>query len=230
MDDKKSWFAAGSEKVSVWLGERGLTALLVMLVVDLFLLPILGPGLGRLALDIVFSILLVTGVCALAERRLPRILAIGFAVQAMAFRWLEWSGAGPVTAVGANAATLVAMAVLSLLVLLRTLSPGPITGFRIQGAVATYLLIGVTFAQAYELTERRKPGSFHFAEIVPAPEQSYAFSYFSLVTLTTVGYGDVTPASPEAQSLATLEGSIGQLYPAIILGWMVASLRTRRPD
>jgi hypothetical protein len=230
MNDKKGWLTAGSEKVSVWLGERGLTALLGMLVVDLFLLPIYGPGLGRLALDVVFSILLVTGVCALAERRLLRILAIGFAVQAMAFRWLERCDASPVTVVGADAATLVAMAVLSLLVLLRTLSPGPITGFRIQGAVATYLLIGVTFAQAYELTERREPGSFHFGETVPAAERTYAFTYFSLVTLTTVGYGDVTPASAAARSLATFEGSIGQLYPAIILGWMVASLRTRPPD
>jgi hypothetical protein len=230
MDDKKGWLTAGSDRMSEWLSERGLTALLAMLAVDLFLLPILGSGLGGPALDIVFSILLVTGVCALAEKPLPRILAIGFAVQALAFRWLERSDTGPFTAVGSNAATLVAMAVLTFLVLLRTLSPGPITGSRIQGAVATYLLIGVTFAQAYELTERRAPGSFRFAETVPAAQQSYQLSYFSLVTLTTVGYGDVTPASSQARSLATLEGSIGQLYPAIILGWMVASLRTRRPD
>ena len=58
----------------------------------------------------------------------------------------------------------------------------------------------------------------------------YKLSYFSTVTLTTVGYGDVTPVTPAARSLATFEGLFGQLYPVIILGWMVASLRTRSPD
>jgi hypothetical protein len=45
-----------------------------------------------------------------------------------------------------------------------------------------------------------------------------------------VGYGDVTPVSSVARSLATLEGLIGQLYPVVILGWMVSSLRARRSD
>jgi voltage-gated potassium channel Kch len=50
------------------------------------------------------------------------------------------------------------------------------------------------------------------------------------VTLTTVGYGDVTPLSPLGRRLAAAEGLIGQLYPAIIIGWMVSSMKTRRAD
>jgi voltage-gated potassium channel Kch len=51
--------------------------------------------------------------------------------------------------------------------------------------------------------------------------------YFSLVTLTTVGYGDVTPVTPLARRLAMFEGFIGQLFPAIIIGWMVSSMKRR---
>ena len=100
------WLRIGSQRLSTWLGERGLTALLVMLVVDLFVLPIFGPDLGQLALDITFSFLLVTGVCALAERRLTRILAFVLAMDALAFRWLERWDASPVTIIGSTAASL----------------------------------------------------------------------------------------------------------------------------
>ena len=214
----------------MWLSERGLTALLIMLVVDIFVLPIFAPGLGHLALDAAYAVLLVTGAAALCATRVTRFVAIGFAVFALTFRWLERSDVSYITVVAATAASLATLAVFSLLVLLRTMSPGPITRFRIQGAVATYMLVGLTFAQAFELTEILQAGSFQFADAILPEEVPYELRDYSLVTLTTVGYGDVTPVSRVARSLANLEGLIGQLYPVVILGWMVASLGTRRSD
>jgi len=214
----------------VWLSERGLTALLIMLVLDLFVLPIFAPDLGHVALDVAYLVLLVTGAAALCATRVSRFLAVGFALLALAFRGLERTDISSITVLGSTAASLVTMIVFSFLVLLRTMSPGPITRFRIQGAVATYMLVGLTFAQAFELTEIVEPGSFQFAAAILPEEVPYELRYYSVVTLTTVGYGDVTPVSRTARSLANFEGLIGQLYPVVILGWMVASLRGRRPD
>jgi len=224
------WFTVGGERVQVWLSEQGLTALLVMLAVDLFVLPILAPGLGHLALDVAYSVLVVTGAVALCATRATRVVAIAFGVFAITCRWLERTDASPVTLLGSTTASLVTMAVFSLLVLLRTMSPGPITRFRVQGAVATYMLIGVTFAQAFELTELLAAGSFQFAHAILPEDIPYELRYYSLVTLTTVGYGDVTPVSRVARSLANFEGFIGQLYPVVILGWMVSSMRGRKAD
>ena len=221
---------AGGERVKVWLSEQGLTGLLIMLVVDIFLLPIFGPGLGHITLDIVFSVLLVTGVAALCERRFPRILALVFATLTLASQWLERVGVDGFTILSSTVASLTTMVIFSLLVLFRTMSPGPITRFRIQGAVAAYMLIGLTFGLAFRITELLEPGAFQFAVDLLPSEIAYELGYFSLVTLTTVGYGDVTPVSAMARSLAIFEGLIGQLYPVIILGWMVASLRTRQHD
>ena len=234
MDEKttsqSAWVAVGSDRVQVWLSDKGLSALLVMLAVDLFLLPVFAPRLGRFTLDVAYSVLLVTGAASLCATRVPRYLALATTVLALAFRWLEPPGVDSVTPFGTAFATLAAMVVFSLLVFLRTMSPGPITRFRIQGAVATYMLIGITFARAFELTELLAAGSFRFTSATLPQDVRYELGYYSLVTLTTLGYGDVTPVSRVARSLANLEGLIGQLYPVVILGWMVSSLRSRRSD
>jgi hypothetical protein len=128
--------------------------------------------------------------------------------------------------VGALVASLMTIGLFAMLVLLRTFSPGPITRRRIEGAVAAYLLLAMTFAIAFELVEVLRPGSLLFVEGEPEVLHQ-AVGYFSLVTLTTVGYGDITPVSPLARQLAMAEGLIGQLYPAIIIGWMVGNLRGR---
>ena len=87
-------------------------------------------------------------------------------------------------------------------------------------------LLAIGFGYAFEITEWLQPGSIKFAEGEPEVLDRAA-SYFSLVTLTTVGYGDVTPVSPLARRIAMFEGFLGQLYPAIIIGWMVGSMRRR---
>jgi hypothetical protein len=102
---------------------------------------------------------------------------------------------------------------------------GPVTWYRIQGAVAFYLLLGLAWAGAYELIELHWPNAF-----APPPstmmnqseDPTARFVYFSFVTLTTVGYGDVTAVHPLARSLVTLEALMGQLFPAILLARLVS--------
>jgi len=205
-----------------WLREEGLSLLLALLVIQLFLLPILGLSGRRWIADGVFSLLLVSGVAATARRRgmlLPAGVLVLLALAA------GWSGAGPELR---GAASLACLTLFALVVLARTLGPGPINRHRIEGAVAVYLLFGVAFGLGYQLVETLTPGSFSLPDTLAHARLAGAFQYFSLVTLTTVGFGDVTPVSSAARALATFEATLGQLYPAILIGWMVASLPGRR--
>ena len=98
---------------------------------------------------------------------------------------------------------------------------GPVTSHRLVGAVVAYLLVGLTWAYVYDWLEVVRPGSFHGS--AGAAEGSYpTLLYYSFVTLTTVGYGDVTPVSSAARALSNLESLLGILYPAVLIGRLLS--------
>jgi voltage-gated potassium channel Kch len=106
------------------------------------------------------------------------------------------------------------------MVLTQVFRQGPVTFHRIQGAIAAYLLLGLAWANAYELIELARPGALRFPDGGgPTPIR---LIYFSFVTLTTVGYGDITPLHPTARSLAISEALVGQLFPAILIARLVS--------
>jgi voltage-gated potassium channel Kch len=101
------------------------------------------------------------------------------------------------------------------------LSSSRVTADTLAGAVAAYLLIGITFGLMYMLVAHLAPGSFRDT-IEPGkqlPPTEYTF--FSFMTLTTVGYGDIVPWMPQARALAVLEAVIGIMYPALLIGRLV---------
>jgi hypothetical protein len=93
-----------------------------------------------------------------------------------------------------------------------------------MGAVAGYLLLSIVFAIAYNLVEYLHPGSFQMpsAPARSAGRLNQAFYYFSVVTLTTAGFGDITAVNPFARTLVMMEALIGQLYPAILIARLVS--------
>src|SRR5262249_54268134 len=116
-------------------------------------------------------------------------------------------------------------AILAMVVLAQVFRAGVITSQRIQGAVAVYLLFGLAWAFSYQLIDLYWPGAFAQPTLAAAAAQSDGiarFVYFSFVTLTTCGYGDVTPLHPIARSLVTLEVLTGQLFPSILLARLVS--------
>jgi len=97
----------------------------------------------------------------------------------------------------------------------------------ILGAVCGYLFVGLGWAVGYTLLEGFQPGSFTFdAAPSTAGSQSLAdrLIYYSFITLTTVGYGDVTPVAPAARTLAWLEAIAGQFYLAVIVAGLVSMI------
>lgn len=93
-----------------------------------------------------------------------------------------------------------------------------VTSDMILGSVCGYLLLGFVFHDAYLLLEELQPGSFRGAADIAG-----SGGYFSLVTLTTLGYGDTVPVKAVARSLAAIEAVVGQFYIAVIVARLVAA-------
>jgi hypothetical protein len=200
-----------------WESDPGLSVFLGLLVLFLFVLPPLIEPAGRgrsLVLETGFSALLLAGVAAVSTRPALRAALFALVIGATAVRW------GPFPHQATAAAALVSVAAMALVVLAQTFRAGPVNVHRIQGAVAAYLLLGLGWALAYELVALLAAGAFSGTGLAGAERPS--FVYFSFVTLTTVGYGDVTPVHPVARSLAVAEALTGQLYPAILLARLVS--------
>ena len=93
-------------------------------------------------------------------------------------------------------------------------------------AVSVYLLLGMTWFALYCAIDAAFPGSFQYSNNVVANRQS-ELMYFSLITLTTIGYGDILPLNGEARMLAALEGVIGVLYVAITVAILVSAFKRK---
>lgn len=105
-----------------------------------------------------------------------------------------------------------------------------VTTDTISGAACLYLLIGIIWGEAYGLLEHLYPGSFYYSlpmKVGPRITSSF-FTYFSFVTLTTIGYGDISPVSEGAKLLVIAEAILGQLYIAIFLARIIASYQGRK--
>jgi amino acid transporter len=99
----------------------------------------------------------------------------------------------------------------------------------LYGAVTAYLLIGVTWAFFYAMVYLVVPNAFTFGPLTTFVEADPLFGdlrffiYYSLVTLSTLGYGDITPLAPMARTLASLEAVLGQLYIAVAVAALVGT-------
>ncbi len=214
---------------AVLSADVGLTVLLVSLCVVLFVIYPFVPlaATGRLVVTLGLTAILISGSFSLGDRPRLRIAVVGLAALALALHWLHNLIPREELLAGAYLSTILFLSLASAGVLARVLRAGPVTTQRIQGAVAAYLMMGLIWAFAYSLIELREPGSFN---LPGAPAEGYSDSggsmrdlaYFSFVTLTTLGYGDVTPKSSSARTLATLEALVGQLYLVILIARLVS--------
>lgn len=101
-------------------------------------------------------------------------------------------------------------------------SPGRIDLNRIIGAIAIYLLLGLIWAVAYVAIETIAPGAFAVGAVQPWLASLPEFVYFSFVSLTTLGFGDIAPMAPIAKFGVYMEAIVGQLYLAIMIAGLVS--------
>jgi len=210
------------ERHMKWVRASGMGGLLVVLAFGIFVLPAIttkDEG-WRLITDVMLTLILIFGVVAIVEHRRFSIMLIVVSVLVVGARWSEWIVPMSDYPVLREASTLMALIVLAVAVGINVFATDRVLGDRIFGAIVLYLLLGLMWAVVYAFISQVVPGAFVGRDIAAA--NLFDWGYFSLVTMTTVGYGDITPVARVARSLATAEAFIGQLYPAIIIARLVS--------
>jgi len=201
-----------------------LLAALLLLVVGR---PFLAPAGGTFGLIDGFLLLtLMTAVATSARSALSRGVAVALAVAAVVFRGLSLeAGAASVYEALFSGAMALFCGCSAVLLLLHLFRPrASVTTDTILGAINAYLLIGIAWASAYALLEAVQPGSFSFGgrDVTDPRDLSWTFVGFSYTTLTTLGYGNIAPMTPQADALCTAEAMLGQFYVAVLVGRLVA--------
>ncbi len=84
-----------------------------------------------------------------------------------------------------------------------------------------YLIIGLFWGSIYALLYHVSPGSYGGILLDGSQNTAHTFNYFSFVTLTTLGYGDITPQTAGAAALCQMEAIVGQFYTAVLVAWLV---------
>jgi hypothetical protein len=211
-----------------WQAERSLSVLLFVLVVSEFVEPVIAPERGAHdpVTGVFLSFVLIAGAAGVWRHARPGVRVVAFAgcVSAFVVWWAAWFNPAGILAEWRPASTAIGLVVLALVVVSSVLRAGTVTRHQIEGAIAAFLLLGLAWASAYEHVALRDPSAFRGLGAADAME----WTYYSFVTLTTVGYGDITPVSPGARSLAITESVTGLMYVAILISRLVAlSLHSR---
>ena len=124
--------------------------------------------------------------------------------------------------------TLVIFHIMILWVMLRYIFTSPsVTADVLYASAAVYFLLSFLFVPIYGMLETASPGSFVDTTLA-APVRWQQFAYYSLITLSTAGYGDILPVSQWARMLAGFEAAIGVLYVAILMARLVSLYEAQR--
>ena len=200
-------------------------SLLLAILVGSFLLQPLWPP-TRLGELVTFTLaMLIFGGAIYAGRTGPRVSRplVAILLLATALQFLDFIGVprlgGPLTALALVIVAAAMVATFSELVGNREA-----TSDGLVGAIFGYLLIAAAWSLLFRQLEILHPGSFDLAEGDRDPQ----LLYFSLITITTVGYGDVLPLTAVARIWSALEAIVGTLYIAILIGRIVGELRFGR--
>ncbi len=209
-----------------------LGALLLLLIsapVVRLIVPGWHPYFARFTVAACFCVMLVSAVFAISESRRTALVAMSLAVPAILLSvlnvLLQWEGI-------AIAYLLLGISFLGytvVVILVFLFREQRVTFNVIFASLCVYLLLGVLWAEIYSLLEVLEPKSFMFVYAEDASGQSMRFGgeksvfplYYSLVTMTTLGYGDIIPVSPSARMFAAVQALTGQLYLAVLVARLV---------
>lgn len=201
------------------------TILLFVLLVYTIINPILSPyPFGSRVIDLSAILLFFSCIYAISDNRKHFAIAvILFALSALAKSSIFAAGTGDYRVL-IRSLDLVFSAgffgYTGLLILGYVLKDGKVTRDKIAAAVCVYLILGIIWSMFYVLAETLDPGAMGGSGLSSMRTMESAV-YYSFITLTTVGYGDVVPVSPVAHSLAMVEGIVGQIYLAVMIARLV---------
>lgn len=220
-------FGARLQKWQERSREPGLTALLIVEGSLIFVaVPLAGMGVIPEMVVPALFVLLVIAILAVTSRSHVAAGLVIVAVLLSPFGVLvhaehpsvltEW-----LSAIG----RLLALIAVSYVIAKAVFGPGRVTLHRVQGAIVLYMNFALLFFVIYRFLDTLIPKAFTGPGLPPPGAEfgsGAALLYFSFSTLTTAGFGDITPVHPLVRNLANVESMIGQLYPATLLARLVS--------
>ena len=205
--------------------EPGLTALLIIEVSLIFIvMPLTGMGvLPQLVVPMMFVLLVVSILVVTSRSYYVSALVAVAVILSPAGAFIRADHPSLLTELLNAGGRLLALAALSWVIARAVFASGRVSVHRVQGAVVLYLNFALFFFVLYRLVDALIAHAFTGLP-PPGTENGTgaALLYFSFTTLTTAGFGDITPVHPLARNLANLESVIGQLYPATLLARLVS--------
>lgn len=203
-----------------WLKERRFGVLLLSLLLLFLLQPILASfqlDRAKFLLTVFITIILFSSVYAVSENKRLFIVTLCLGIPALGSQWfIKLVGPSPSIEVANLLVNTLLFLVIAYTILSYVMKEGAVTGEKIYAAICVYLFIGLVWAFLFNLIHNFRPASFELHD----PELSQ-FVYYSFTTLSTLGYGDITPLTPGAQALAYVEAIIGQIYLTVLVARLV---------
>jgi hypothetical protein len=214
-----------------WSNDASFVTLLIMLVAAVFVLPVIMEISvhGVLLFNILLLSVFLSGIFSAHNTFVLTLSAILFGVH-LTLRIIRF-GDNPYSYYALENVVAIANTAVFIFINLRLLFRDQIVNvYRIVGAVNVYLLLALMGALSLEVIHAITGVSIGGNVLLKGTDEDYGhFIYFSLASLTTVGFGDIYPISTAAKMLATFLSAIGILFPAIVIARLVG-LASQRPS
>ncbi len=195
--------------------------LLISILCLLVLAPIFKGFVGiRILMDIFFTSILISAVYAVSKKKYILLIAALLALPMLVSIWSDNFVKVPSLVLVGDCFGILFMAFMVIVILSFIFREQEVTSNVIYGAIVVYLLIAIMWAFVYSVLESIHPGSFAIGNSqieVGRP----LFIYYSFVTITTLGYGDITPIAATANSFSFLEAVTGQIYLVVLVARLV---------
>lgn len=205
----------------------------VQLLASIALLLLVQPfAEGRFAQPTLNLLLLVTlgsAVVTFAHRRVHLVIGLMLLALLQGAAWYRHHTETAGVSAAFSLLALVSFAYFAALVMGDVFRARQITADTICGALSSYLLLGICWAFAHGLLESLQPGSIVGLRPADAASGYDQLLFYSFITLTTVGYGNMVPANPRAETLAYAEAVVGQIFMTVLVARLVA-LNITAPD
>jgi hypothetical protein len=215
----------GDEKTCLPFSQVCFKERFLSLLIFIIAMLVLGPLIDefarlRILMDILWSGIFISAIYAVSQKKHHILIAVLLALPMLGAIWSKYVVEYRALQVVGYlcGAAFIFFTIVQMLIFIY--SHKEITRDLIVGAAVVYLLMAIMWTFIFTVVDTLHPGSFNIPQGQDIQDAQY-FIYYSFVTLTTLGYGDITPVTRLARSFSTLEAVMGQLYLVVQVAWLV---------
>lgn len=174
----------------------------------------------RIITDVFVTAVFITAAYAISQKKHHVLIAVLLVVPVLLSIWSEYFVNIPSLQIVGNLCGVVYFSYAIIAILIFIYKQREVTRDLIAGAAVAYLMMALMWTFLYKSVELLQPGSFSLPD-TPFKSNKLIFVYYSFVTITTLGFGDITPTTSLASSLSILEALVGQLFLVVVVAWLV---------